>query len=63
MRELATSGMTMLIVTHEVGFAREVADRVFMFDEGTIIEQAPPNDFFNNPQHERAKTFLSQILE
>ena len=63
MRELATSGMTMLIVTHEVGFAREVADRVFMFDEGTIIEQAPPNDFFNNPQHQRAKTFLSQILE
>ena len=63
MRELATSGMTMLIVTHEVGFAREVADRVFMFDEGTIIEQAPPNDFFNSPQHERAKTFLSQILE
>ena len=63
MRELATSGMTMLIVTHEVGFAREVADRVFMFDEGTIIEQAPPNDFFNNPQQERAKTFLSQILE
>ena len=63
MRELATSGMTMLIVTHEVGFAREVADRVFMFDEGTIIEQAPPNDFFNSPQHQRAKTFLSQILE
>ena len=63
MRELASSGMTMLIVTHEVGFAREVADRVLMFDEGSIIEQAPPNDFFNNPQHERAKEFLSQILD
>ncbi len=62
MRELATSGMTMLIVTHEVGFAREVADRVLMFDEGVIIEDAPPDDFFNNPQHERAKAFLSQIL-
>ena len=63
MRELATSGMTMIIVTHEVGFAREVADRVIMFDEGNIVEEAPPNDFFNNPQHERAKTFLSQILD
>ena len=62
MRELATSGMTMLIVTHEVGFAKEVADRVIMFDEGAIIEEATPDDFFNNPQHERAKAFLSQIL-
>ena len=63
MRELATSGMTMIIVTHEVGFAREVADRVIMFDEGQIVEEAPPNDFFNNPQNERAKLFLSQILD
>ena len=63
MRELATSGMTMLIVTHEVGFAREVADRMVMFDEGRIIEEANPNDFFNNTQHERTKTFLSQILQ
>ena len=63
MRELATSGMTMIIVTHEVGFAREVADRVIMFDEGSIVEEAPPNDFFNNPQNERAKLFLSQILD
>ncbi len=63
MRELATSGMTMIIVTHEVGFAREVADRVIMFDEGKIVEEAPPNDFFNNPQHERAQLFLSQILD
>ena len=63
MRELATSGMTMIIVSHEVGFAREVADRVIMFDEGQIVEEAPPNDFFNNPQHDRAKLFLSQILD
>ncbi len=62
MRELATSGMTMLIVTHEVGFAREVADRMIMFDEGRIIEEASPDDFFNNTQQERTKTFLSQIL-
>ena len=63
MRELATSGMTMIIVTHEVGFAREVADRVIMFDEGKIVEQNAPNEFFNNPQNERAKLFLSQILD
>ena len=62
MRELAGSGMTMLTVTHEIGFAREVADRVVMFDEGNIIEEAPPDIFFTNPQHERAQMFLSQIL-
>ncbi len=62
MRELAHSGMTMLIVSHEMGFAREVADRMLMFDEGTIIEQATPEEFFNNPQQERTKEFLSQIL-
>ena len=62
MRELAESGMTMLIITHETGFAREVADRVIMFDEGRIIEEAPPNEFFTNPKQERAKLFLSQIL-
>ena len=62
MRELATSGMTMLIVSHEVGFAREVADRAIMFDEGVIVEQAPPNEFFNNPENDRTKLFLSQIL-
>ncbi len=62
MRELAGSGMTMLTVTHEIGFAREVADRVIMFDEGNIIEEATPDNFFNNPQHERAQMFLSQIL-
>ncbi len=62
MRDLAESGMTMLIVTHEIGFATEVADRIVMFDEGVIIEDAPPEDFFNNPTQERTKTFLSQIL-
>ncbi len=62
MRELAQSGMTMLIVTHEVGFAREVADRVIMFDEGTIAEEGPPNEFFTNPTSDRARLFLSQIL-
>ena len=62
MRELASSGMTMLTVTHEIGFAREVADRVIMFDEGVIIEEATPDNFFTNPQHERAQMFLSQIL-
>ena len=62
MRELADSGMTMIIVTHEIGFATEVADRILMFDEGVIIEDAPPRDFFNNPQQERTQTFLSQIL-
>ena len=62
MRELATSGMTMLIVSHEVGFAREVADRAVMFDEGVIVEQAPPDEFFTNPQSDRTKLFLSQIL-
>ena len=62
MRELAESGMTMIIVTHEIGFATEVADRILMFDEGVIIEDAPPREFFNNPQQERTQTFLSQIL-
>jgi general L-amino acid transport system ATP-binding protein len=62
MLELARSGMTMLVVTHEMGFAREVADRVIFFDYGRIVEQATPNDFFNNPQHDRTKLFLSQIL-
>ena len=62
MRELAESGMTMIIVTHEIGFASEVADRVIMFDEGVIVEDAPPHEFFNNPQNPRTQTFLSQIL-
>ena len=62
MRELATSGMTMLVVTHEMGFAREVADRVIFFDQGQIVEAAPPDEFFNNPREERTRLFLSQIL-
>ena len=62
MIELAESGMTMLVVTHEMGFARAVADRVCMFDFGEIVEQADPETFFTNPQHDRTKLFLSQIL-
>lgn len=62
MRNLADSGMTMVCVTHEVGFAREVADRVVFMDEGMILEIATPEDFFNCPQEERTKQFLSQIL-
>ena len=63
MRELAHSGMTMLVVTHEMGFAREVADRVLFFDEGVIVEEAAPAVFFDNPQHERTKLFISQTLQ
>ena len=62
MIELAESGMTMLVVTHEMGFANRVADRVIFMDGGEIIEQNPPDEFFNNPQNERTKLFLSQIL-
>ncbi len=62
MRELADSGMTMIVVTHEMGFAREVASRMIMFDEGVIVEEGTPHDIFNNPQQERTKLFLSQIL-
>jgi general L-amino acid transport system ATP-binding protein len=62
MMELAESGMTMIVVTHEMGFARSVADRVIFMDEGEIIEQAPPETFFNNPENDRTKQFLSQIL-
>lgn len=62
MTELAGQGMTMLVVTHEMGFARAVADRVIFMDEGQIVEDAVPDDFFNNPRSERTCTFLSQIL-
>ncbi len=62
MKELARSGMTMIVVTHEMGFAREVADRVIFMDEGRIVEVGTPEHFFVNPQHERTKLFLSQIL-
>ncbi|OBY26141.1 amino acid ABC transporter ATP-binding protein [Leisingera sp. JC1] len=59
---LAEEGMTMVCVTHEMGFARQVADRVIFMAEGQIIEQAPPDQFFDNPQNERTRTFLSQIV-
>ncbi len=62
MVELAESGMTMLVVTHEMGFARGVADRMFFFDEGLIVESGTPEQIFNNPQEDRTKLFLSQIL-
>ena len=62
MVDLAESGMTMLVVTHEMGFARQVADRVVFMDEGQIIEIQDPEGFFNNPQSDRTKLFLSQIL-
>ena len=62
MVSLAEEGMTMLCVTHEMGFARQVADRVIFMDAGQIVEMNTPNEFFKNPQHERTKLFLSQIL-
>jgi general L-amino acid transport system ATP-binding protein len=62
MVQLAEDGMTMLVVTHEMGFAREVANRVIFMDEGQIIEQNEPAEFFDNPQNDRTKLFLSQIL-
>jgi len=62
MIELAHEGMTMVCVTHEMGFAKTVADRVVFMDQGEIVEAAPPNDFFEAPQTDRAKLFLSQIL-
>ncbi|MFJ5768782.1 amino acid ABC transporter ATP-binding protein [Psychrobacillus sp. NPDC093180] len=62
MKELAKDGMTMVVVTHEMGFAREVGDRVIFMDEGYIIEEASPTQLFSKPQHERTKTFLSKIL-
>ena len=61
MKDLAKSGMTMMCVTHEMGFAREVADRVVFVDQGEIIEAATPEEFFTNPKHDRAKQFLSQL--
>ena len=63
MIELANEGMTMLCVTHEMGFAKTVADRVIFMDGGQIVEENEPHEFFNNPQHERTQLFLSQILQ
>ncbi|WP_136810386.1 amino acid ABC transporter ATP-binding protein [Desulfosediminicola flagellatus] len=62
MKSLALEGMTMVCVTHEMGFAREVADRVIFMDEGNLVEQNTPEEFFNNPQNRRTKDFLSKIL-
>lgn len=62
MKNLAENGMTMVIVTHEMGFAREVADRVLFIDEGNILEQGTPAELFGNPQHDRTKNFLSKVL-
>lgn len=62
MKNLAKEGMTMVVVTHEMGFAREVADRVVFMDAGMLVEQGTPEHFFTNPEHERTKLFLSQIL-
>ena len=62
MKDLARDGMTMLCITHEMGFAREVADRVIFMDHGVILEEASPDEFFKNPQHERTRAFLKEIL-
>jgi len=61
MEELAREGMTMVVVTHEIGFARRVAGRVLMMDVGEIIEDAPPEEFFGNPQHERTRRFIEAV--
>lgn len=62
MKDLAHSGMTMIVVTHEIGFAREVADRMVFFNDGIILEQGPPGDMINNPQFEQTRKFLSAVL-
>ncbi|MDX1604757.1 MAG: amino acid ABC transporter ATP-binding protein [Candidatus Competibacterales bacterium] len=62
MRELASQGMTMIVVTHEMGFAREVAHRVIYIDHGRIVEEAPPEELFDNPKNERTQSFLSRVL-
>ena len=62
MKQLAKAGMTMVVVTHEMGFAREVGTNVVFVDEGVIVEQGAPNEFFENPKHPRLKDFLSKVL-
>ena len=62
MKDLAEAGMTMVVVTHEMGFAREVASRVLFMDQGVVVEQGTPDEVFNNPQNERTKSFLSKVL-
>lgn len=63
MRELAREGMTMMVVTHEMSFAREVASRVVFMDDGVIVEEGPPAQVIGTPQHERTKTFLQRVLD
>mgnify|MGYP001791261732 FL=1 len=63
MIELADEGMTMLVVTHEMGFAKSVADQVVFMDHGAIVEQATPDTFFSNPKHERTRDFLTKIIQ
>ena len=62
MRDLAREGLTMMVVTHEMGFAREVSHRVIFMDQGQVLEDAPPGEFFANPRHERARQFLERVL-
>ncbi|GAB2711331.1 amino acid ABC transporter ATP-binding protein [Arthrobacter bambusae] len=62
MKELAREGLTMIVVTHEIGFAKEVADRVVFMDDGVIVEQGPPSEVIDNPKHERTRAFLSRVL-
>jgi polar amino acid transport system ATP-binding protein len=62
MKQLAQEGMTMVVVTHEMGFAREVSDRVLFMDQGVIVEEGPPNELFHAPKHERTRAFLSKVL-
>jgi polar amino acid transport system ATP-binding protein len=62
MKGLAAEGMTMIVVTHEIGFAREVCDRVVFMDDGVIVEQGAPRDVFTSPQHARTRAFLSKVL-
>ena len=62
MRELARDGMTMVVVTHEMGFAREVGDQLVFMDDGVIVESGPPREVLANPQHERTRSFLSKVL-
>jgi polar amino acid transport system ATP-binding protein len=63
MRQLAQDGMTMIVVTHEMGFAREVADRVVFMDGGVVVEEGPPSEVISNPQHERTRSFLSRMRQ
>ncbi len=62
MKQLVNEGMTMVIVSHEMGFAREVGDRILFMDEGLIVEEGPPDQMFNQPQHPRTRDFLSKVL-